>query len=46
MYAALLLAPLLFFLMPLVMAQVESRLGDTHAFHARRHRRPASHRRA
>jgi hypothetical protein len=54
MNAALLLTPLLFLVMPLVMARLESRLGDIHAIEPRpqaapqlrERRRPAAHRRA
>jgi hypothetical protein len=45
MYAALLATPLLFLIMPLVMARVESRLGDVHAVEPGARRRPPSHRR-
>jgi hypothetical protein len=50
MNAALLLTPLLFLVMPLVMARLESRLGDIDAIERSPRlsgrRRPAAHRRA
>jgi hypothetical protein len=50
MNAALLLTPLLFLVMPLVMARLESRLGDIDAIERSPQlpgrRRPAAHRRA